>query len=259
MSAPGQASITRDEHVGYLLRLGDTALILGQQLGALCGHAPVLEEDMAQANIALDLIGQARMLLTHAGEVEGKGRDEDRLAFHREGHEFRNLLLAEQPNGDFALTMGRHFLVDAFHVELYAALAASRDERLAAIAAKAVKEATYHLRHSAGWVIRLGDGTAESHARMQAAIDRLWVWTGEMFQGDSVDEAIAAAGIGPDPATLRAGWLRRIEAVLGEATLSRPADGWMQSGGKQGRHTEALSYILGEMQILPRSNPGAVW
>lgn len=178
MSAADQATITRAQHVDYLLRLGDTALILGQQLGAWCGHAPVLEEDMALANIALDLVGQARHLLTHAGEVEGEGRSEDTLAFHREEHAFRNLLIAEQPNGDFAETIGRHFLADAFHLELYAALASSRDERLAGIAARAVKEAAYHFRHTSGWVVRLGDGTVESHARMQAAIDRLWVWTG---------------------------------------------------------------------------------
>lgn len=259
MSAPVQATITREDHVEYVLRLGDTALILGQQLGAWCGHAPVLEEDMALANLALDLVGQARHFLTYAGEVEGKGRDEDALAFHREEHAFRNLLLAEQANGDFAQTIGRHFLADAFHVELYAALGTSRDARLAGIAAKAVKEATYHFRHTAGWVVRLGDGTPESHARMQAAIDRLWVWTGEMFRSDAVDQSIAAAGIGPKPEDLRPRWLKRIEPVLAEATLKRPVDGWMQSGGKQGRHTEALSRLLAEMQSVARAHPGAAW
>lgn len=253
------ATITREAHADYLLRLGDTALILGQQLGDWCGHAPVLEEDMALGNLALDLVGQARHLLTYAGEVEGKGRTEDALAYHRAEDEFRNLLLAEQPNGDFAETIGRHFLADAFHVELFTALCTSRDARLAGIAAKAVKEATYHFRHTAGWVVRLGDGTDESHARMQGAIDRLWVWTGEMFRSDAVEQNIAAAGIGPRPEDLRPRWLARIDPVLAEATLKRPADGWMQSGGKQGRHTEGLSRLLAEMQSVARAHPGAVW
>lgn len=243
----------------YVLRLADTALILGQQNARWCGHAPVLEEDMAVSNIALDQIGQARLLLTLAGEIEGQGRDEDALAFHRDGPAFRNLLIVEQPNGDFAETIARNLLVDAYLLELYGALARSADTRLAGIAAKAAKECAYHVRHSSGWAIRLGDGTTESHARMQRALDGLWMWTGEMFTADAVDRAMVEAGIGPDPASLKPLWDKRVSAVLSEATLARPQDGWMQKGGKQGEHSEHLGYILTELQFLPRAYPGAAW
>jgi ring-1,2-phenylacetyl-CoA epoxidase subunit PaaC len=253
------ATVPREALLDYVLRLADTALILGQQNARWCGHAPVLEEDMAVSNIALDQIGQARLLLTLAGEIEGKGHDEDALAFHRDGPAFRNLLIVEQPNGDFAQTIARNLLVDAYLLELYGALARSTDGRLAGIAAKAVKECAYHFRHSSGWAIRLGDGTVESQERMQRAIDGLWMWTGEMFTADAVDRTIAEAGIGPDPASLKPAWDKRIAAVLSEATLVRPKDGWMQKGGKQGEHSEHLGYILTELQFLPRAYPGATW
>jgi ring-1,2-phenylacetyl-CoA epoxidase subunit PaaC len=245
--------------VEYLLRLGDTSLVLGHRLSEWCGHGPALEEDIALTNIALDLVGQARLFLGYAGEVEGEGRGEDDLAYLRDVLDYRNLLLVERPNGDFAHTMARQFLFDAFNVELMAGLARSRDERLAAIAAKALKEVTYHVRHSSEWVIRLGDGTGESRARMEAALDDLWAYTGEMFAMDDVDEAMVAAGIGVDLAALKPDWDRRVDGVLAEATLARPADGWMQSGGKRGRHGEHLGYLLAEMQFLQRAYPGATW
>lgn len=243
----------------YLLRLGDTSLVLGHRLSEWCGHGPAIEEDMALSNIALDLIGQARLVLTYAGEIEGAGRSEDDLAYLRDVLDYRNLLLVEQPNGDFARTMARQFLFDAFHVDLMARLAESRDQRLAAIAAKSVKEVTYHLRHSSEWVIRLGDGTDESHARMQAALDDLWMYTGEMFSMDQVDRTTIEAGIGVDLEGQKPGWDRRVDEVLAEATLRRPDDGWMHTGGKAGRHGEHLGYLLAEMQFLQRAYPGAAW
>lgn len=246
-------------HFEYLVRLGDSSLVLGHRLSEWCGHGPAVEEDMALTNIALDLIGQARLLLTHAGEVEGAGRSEDDLAYLRDVLDYRNLLLVEQRNGDFAVTIARQFLFDAFHVDLMARLSESADERLAAIAAKSLKEVTYHLRHSSEWVIRLGDGTDESHARMQRALDDLWMYTGEMFAMDEVDEAMVAAGIGVDLAALEPGWGRRVDEVLEAATLRRPEDAWMHTGGKRGRHTEHLGYLLAEMQFLQRAHPGATW
>ena len=245
--------------VEYLLRLGDTGLVLGHRLSEWCGHGPALEEDMALTNIALDLVGQARLFLTYAGEVEGKGRTEDDLAYLRDAYDYRNLLLVEQPNGDFAHTIARQFLFDAFNVGLMAELTGSRDDRLAAIAAKSLKEVTYHVRHSSEWVIRLGDGTGESRARTEAALDDLWAYTGEMFAMDDVDEAMVATGIGVDLAALKPDWDRRVDGVLAEATLARPADGWMQSGGKRGRHGEHLGHLLAEMQFLQRAYPGATW
>jgi ring-1,2-phenylacetyl-CoA epoxidase subunit PaaC len=243
----------------YTLRLGDNALILGQRLGEWCGHAPQLEEDIALTNIALDLIGQARSWLTYAGEVEGAGRDEDKLAFLRDIGAFRNVLLVEQPNGDFGKTILRQFLFDAFHVELLEKLAGSSDAQVAAIAQKSVKEVRYHVRFSGEWVIRLGDGTQESRGRMLAALDDLWRFTGELFTPDAVDLATAEAGFGVDPATLRPAWDRRVTAVLDEATLPRPEDRWMASGGKAGAHSEHMGYILAEMQFLQRAYPGAQW
>ncbi len=242
----------------YLLRLGDNSLILGQRLSEMLGNAPALEEEMALVNVALDLIGQARLFLSYAGELEGAGRDEDALAYRRDVPDYRCSLIVELPNGDFAHAIGRLFLVSAFNVELYAALRRSTDERLAAIAEKSLKEVTYHRRHAGEWVVRLGDGTEESHRRMQKAIDDLWMYTGELFTPDPLDEAMREAGIGPDLGRLREGWNRHVDTVLGEATLARPADGWMQSGGKDGRmHTEHLGYILAEMQFLQRAYPDA--
>lgn len=256
--------MTRDEQLfQYLLRLGDSPLILAQRLGEWVGHGPVLEEDIAQTNVGLDLLGQARMWLSYAGEVEARstppGRDEDQLAFLRDSGDYRNLLLVEQPNGSFADTTARQFLFDAWHLPLLQSLAGSRDERVAEIAAKAAKEAAYHVERSGDWVIRLGDGTDESHARMQAAIDDLWTYTGEMFAPDATDLALIGAGIAADARALAAPWRERVDAVLAEATLAAPRDTYMQQGGKCGVHTEHLGHLLAQMQVLQRAHPGARW
>ena len=243
----------------YLLRLADTSLVLGQRLGEWVGHAPALEEDLGLANIALDLIGQARLLLGYAGEVEGRGRDEDALAFLRDAAEFRNVSLAEQPNGDFGRTIVRQFLLDAWQLELYEALAGSGDPRLAEIAAKAVKETRYHVRYSAGWLVRLGDGTAESHDRVQQALEELWRFTDELLTPDALDEEMAAAGVAPSLTLLRPRWEERVSAVLEEATLKRPAAARYPWQGKRGVHTEHLGHMLAEMQHLPRAFPGVTW
>lgn len=246
-------------HCRYVLRLADTSLILAQRLGEWVGHAPALEEDLGLANVSLDLLGQARLLLTHAGTLEGRGRSEDDLALLREQSEFLNATLVEQPNGDFGQTIVRQFLVDAWQLELYERLQESKDPRLAEIAAKAVKETRYHLRYSSGWLVRLGDGTAESHERVQQALARLWPFTGELFSADEVDCDMAEAGIGPAPESLQPGWSARVAAVLTEARLAEPPltpFGWH---GKQGRHSEHLGYVLAEMQALYRAHPGAEW
>jgi ring-1,2-phenylacetyl-CoA epoxidase subunit PaaC len=243
----------------YTLRLADSALILGHRLSEWIGHAPLLEEELALGNIALDLIGQARALYAYAGAVEGKGRDEDALAYLRDAGEFRNLLLAEQPNGDFAVTIVRQLLYSAFAHPFWRALAGSRDAALAAIAAKAEKEAAYHLRHAGEWLIRLGDGTAESHRRAQAALAELWPYTGELFESDAIEQALFAQGIAVDPAALRPEWEKTVQAVIAEATLAAPADQWMQSGGRSGRHSEHLGHLLATMQFLQRAYPGARW
>jgi ring-1,2-phenylacetyl-CoA epoxidase subunit PaaC len=243
----------------YTLRLADTALILGHRLSEWVGHAPVLEEDLAFGNMGLDLIGQARSLYTYAGEIEGSGRDEDKLAYLRDAGEYKNLLLVEQPNGDFAVTMMRQLLYAAFAAPFQAALTRSRDATLSAIAAKAEKEMAYHVRHSAEWIIRLGDGTAESHARAQDALDELMPYTGEMFETDQVERALIEAGIAVDPATIRPAWDATLDEVLAEATLTRPACHFAQTGGRSGRHSEHLGFILADMQFLQRAYPGATW
>lgn len=243
----------------YLLRLGDTTLILAQRLSEWCGKGPAFEEDMALANTTLDLLGQARLWLTYAGEIEGKGRDEDALAFLRDAHDFRNLLLVEQPNDDYAATIVRQFYFDAWYSLLLRQLTKSTDARLAEIAEKAVTEVTYHVRRSSDLVVRLGDSTEESHTRMQTAADDLWSFTGEMFATDAVEERLAAQSIAPNPATLREPWLQYVSEVFHTATLTLPSDAWMQKGGKQGRHTEYLGYLLAEMQFLQRAYPGAKW
>ncbi len=243
----------------YLLRLGDTSLVLGQRLGEWVGHAPALEEDLGLANLALDLIGQSRLLLAYAGEVEGRGRDEDALAFHRDAPEFLNVALAEQPNGDFAWTIVRQFLIDAWQLEIYEGLTASTDARLAAIAAKAVKETRYHYRFSSGWLVRLGDGTDESHRRVQAALEGLWRFTDELFAPDDVDERMAATGVAPALGELQPKWLARVDEVLREATLARPTHQPYPWHGKRGVHTEHLGRMLAEMQHLQRTYPGAQW
>jgi ring-1,2-phenylacetyl-CoA epoxidase subunit PaaC len=234
-------------------------LILAQRLGEWVGHSPALEEDLGLANISLDLIGQARFLLTYAAELEGRGRSEDDLAFLRGEPEFLNLALAEQPNGDFGQTIVRQFLIDAFQLELYEALQQSTDSRLAEIAAKAVKETRYHFRYSASWLVRLGDGTAESHARVQASLDTLWRFTRELFAADEVDEAMADAQVAPRLAELAPLWLSRVEEVLKQATLQHPADAPYPWHGKRGQHSEHLGYLLAEMQALHRAHPGATW
>lgn len=243
----------------WLCRMGDNCLILGHRVSEWCGHSPVLEEDIALANTALDLIGQTQLWLGLAGEVEGAGRDADRLAYHRDAAQFRNVLLVERPNGDFGNTLMRQFLFDAWHMEMLRALQGSSDARVAEIAAKAAKEVAYHLERSADLVIRLGDGTEESHRRMQKALDLLWPYTGELFMGDAVDQAVAAAGIAPDPASLKAGWTTLVAEVMAEATLTVPTTPFQHKGGKAGRHTEALGFILADMQFLQRAYPGGVW
>jgi ring-1,2-phenylacetyl-CoA epoxidase subunit PaaC len=248
-----------DHAVEALLRVGDSCLVLAQRLTAWCGHAPALEEDIALANVALDILGQARGVLTRAGEIEGAGRDEDALAYLRDAPDYRNLLLVEQPNGDYGVTMLRQLLFDAWAMELWPALTSSSDPVLAGIAGKAAKETAYHVRHSASWVVRLGDGTEESHRRMVAALDLLWPYAGEAFLDDEVDVAAAESGLMPLPSTLAPSYRKRVEAVLAEATLPLPPDPWWQRGGRQGQHTEHLSYLLAEMQVVHRAHPGAAW
>jgi ring-1,2-phenylacetyl-CoA epoxidase subunit PaaC len=243
----------------YLLRLGDDRLVLGHRLSEWCGHGPILEEDIAVANIALDLIGQANLLLGLAGTVEGKGRDADALAYFREATQFRNLLMCELPKGDFAFTIVRQLFFSTFSLLQMDALRGSSNADLAGIAAKGVKEAKYHVRHSAEWVLRLGDGTEESHLRSQAAVDDLWRFTGEMFAGDEVDRAAAADGVGVDPASLENDWTARVGEILGRATLTIPEVRYMQQGGRAGRHTEFLGHMLSEMQIVARSYPDGKW
>jgi len=243
----------------YVLGLADDALILGHRLSEWCGHAPLLEEELALANIGLDLIGQARRLYDHAGAIEDKGRDQDALAYRRDAPQFRNLLLVEQPNGDFATTIVRQFLYAAYAAPFWRAMGESNDAALATIAGLAKDEARYHLRHAGGWLTRLGDGTEESHRRAQAALDALWPYTGEMFEADETVTALIAAGLAVDPAPVRAEWQKTVAATIAEATLRRPADGWMQSGGRHGRHSEHLGYVLAELQFLQRAYPGATW
>jgi ring-1,2-phenylacetyl-CoA epoxidase subunit PaaC len=246
-------------HYTYLLRLADSALVLGHRLTEWSSRAPTLEEDIALSNIALDLFGRARAVYGRACALAGDGRDEDALAFLRDAHEFLNVQLVERPNGDFADSMARQLCYSAFSVPLWQALTRSRDTDLAGIAAKAEKECAYHLRHSSEWVIRLGDGTAESKSRMQRAIDDIWMFTGELFEVDGVDRAMIAAGIAADAAQLRPAWSETVGAVLAEATLTRPSDGWMISGGRRGTHTEHLGHMLAQMQFLKRAYPGATW
>ena len=251
----------------YLLRLADNDLVLAQRLGEWVGKGPVLEEDIASTNVGLDLLGQARLWFAYAGEVEarlaGRGRSEDELAYFREEKDFRNLLLVEQPNGNYADTIARQYLFDQWHVLALGALAESADARIAAIAAKAHKEVRYHVERSSQWVIRLGDGTDVSHARMQASVDALWMYTGEMFSVDETERTLIEAGIAADNRALEAPWRAAVQSVFAEATLAVPAETWMQGaggrGGKQGVHTEHLSRMLALMQVLPRTYPEARW
>lgn len=243
----------------YALRLGDDALITGHRLSEWCGHGPTLEEDIALANIALDCLGQANALLALAGEAEGTGRSQDDLAYLRDAVHFRNALLLELPKGDFGFTIVRQFLYAAYAYPLYEALQQASHETLAGIAAKAVKEVRYHLRHTSEWVIRLGDGTDESHRRAQNALDACWRYTGELFEADAVTEAAQHHFGAPDPADLHHRWQAITDQVLAQATLAKPADVFMQTGGRSGRHTEHLGHLLSEMQIVARSFPEAAW
>ena len=253
------AKIDAPDLFRYVLRLGDLSLVLGQRLGEWVGHCPALEEDLGLANIALDLIGQARLLLSYAGEVEGRGRGEDEIAFLREHGEYLNAILVEQPNGDFGQTIVRQVLIDAFQLELYERMTLSTDERLAAIAAKSVKEIRYHLRYSSGWLVRLGDGTAESHARVQSTLEALWPYTVELFAEDELDVEMAERGVAPRLSEVHAAWAQRIGEILVEATLQRPRDRPHSWHGKRGQHSEHLGYLLAEMQHLQRTYPGARW
>ena len=244
----------------FLLRMGDNTLVLGHRLAEWCGHAPALEEDIALANIALDLTGQTQLWLGLAGEVEGEGRDADWLAFHRDVWDFRNLLLIEQPNGDFGQTLMRQFLFDSWHELQLAALMESSESRVAEVAEKASKEVIYHLERSSGTVIGLGDGTEESHKRMQSALDLLWPYVGEMFVSDELDTAVAGTKIAPIPEELRAPYEARLHQVMREATLALPENDFTHKGGKSGKqHSEHLGHILPQMQWLQRAYPDASW
>lgn len=245
--------------VEYLLRLGDDRLVLGHRVSEWCGHGPILEEDIALANIALDLVGQANLLLGLAGREEGAGRDQDALAYFREAIDYRNALICELPKGDFAFTIMRQFLVSVHSVLLFEKLQHSGHTDLAGIAAKAFKETRYHARHCADWVLKLGDGTEESHARAQHALDELWRFTGELFDVDDVERRLIDAGVAADASAVRESWAQQVARVVAEATLRMPDDTFMQRGGRVGRHTEHLGHLLAEMQIVARSFPGATW
>jgi ring-1,2-phenylacetyl-CoA epoxidase subunit PaaC len=243
----------------YTLRLADNALVLGQRLSEWTGHGPFLEEDLALTNIALDTFGTATSLMEYAARVENKERDSDALAFRRNEREFTNVLIAEQPNGDYAKTILRQAFIDAFNNLLYPELSKSKDETLAGIAQKAVKEVKYHWRHSSSWVVRFGDGTEESHNRIQDALNELWRFTGEFFEVDEVEEALIKEGIAVDVRKLKAAWEKQIDELLEKATLKKPEAAFMQTGGRKGIHTEHLGYMLSEMQTLPRMLPDAKW
>ncbi|MFB6462146.1 1,2-phenylacetyl-CoA epoxidase subunit PaaC [Bradyrhizobium tunisiense] len=257
--ATANIEVSETPLVLYALRRADDALILGHRLSEWCGHAPMLEEDMALSNIALDLIGQARELYSYAAKVEGRDNDEDKLAYLRDVRQYRNLLLVEQPNGDFAQTLVRQFFYSAFADLYWRTMMSSRDTTLAAIAAKSEKESAYHLRHASEWIIRLGDGTDESHARAQAAVDQLWAFTGEMFTVDDGERALIHGGVAIDPESLRVRWLTTVSDVAREATLELPQNGWMQQGGRVGRHSEHLGHLLSELQSMQRTFPGLTW
>jgi ring-1,2-phenylacetyl-CoA epoxidase subunit PaaC len=243
----------------YLLRLGDSSLIIGHRLSEWCGHGPILEEDIALTNIALDFVGNATAILTYAAQVEGKGRTADDLAFMRNEREFRNLLLTEQPNGDYANTIARQFLFDAYMYFLYEELKTSKDETLAALATKAHKEITYHLRHTTEWMYRLGDGTEESHERLQTALNALWMYTPDLFDMDEVDVLLIKESVAPDLVLVKAKWENRVNEVLQQATLRVPTNSIKQKGSREGKHTEHLGFLLAEMQYVHRAYPGVKW
>lgn len=243
----------------YLLRLGDSSLIIGHRLSEWCGHGPILEEDIALINIALDFVGNATSILEYAATVEGKGRTADDLAYLRDEREYRNLLITEQPNGDYAFTIARQFLFDTYMFFLYEELKSSKDETLAAIAVKSHKEITYHLRHTSEWMLRLGDGTAESHERLQNAVNELWMFTAEMFDMDEVDAVLIKEGIVPDLTAIKEKWEKKVKEVLAEATLEIPTTTFKQKGSREGKHSEHLGFLLAEMQYVHRAHPDAKW
>lgn len=249
-----------NDKIEYLLRLADSALIQGQRLCEWCGRAPALEEELALMNVGLDLVGQARNWYEYAVELLDDGRDADQLAFRRDERAFRNLLLVEQPNGDFAVTMAKQFLYDAWHFHVLRQLSNSSDARIAAIAAKGLKEVTYHLRRSGEWIERLGDGTEESHARMLAAIPQVWRFTVEMTNADEVEQRLFAEGVAPNPEELAAAWRAKVADIFASATLPlpEPAVNFYLSG-RRGLHTEHLGILLAEMQFLQRAYPDATW
>jgi len=261
MSTPTTQNVTTKEaFFTYLLRLADDRLVLGHRLSEWCGHGPVLEEDIAMANIALDYIGHAASLLKYAGEIEDNGRDEDKIAYFRTEREYLNIKMVELPIGDFAFTVGRQLLFSTFSLLFYQKLLGSNDEQLKGLASKALKEARYHFRHSREWTLRLGDGTEESHERMQNAFEEIWMYTEELFYMDDVDNRLIKEGIAVDLESIKPDWKNKIHETLAEATLSVPTDDqYMQTGGRQGIHTEHLGYLLGEMQTLPRTFPDAEW
>lgn len=252
-------TVSADPSVRYLLRLGDTCLIHAQRLSEWCGHAPIIEEDIALTNIALDLIGQARGILTRVGRLDGQQFDEDQLAFLREERDYFNPTLVELPRGDFAVTTVRNLMVSALLGLLWTRLQTSCDEEVAAIAGKAVKEARYHRQHAADWLVRLGDGTAESRRRVEAALDRLWPYTRELFLPDEIDDAAAASGLGPRWADLRDPWLAAMRETLDAAGLDVPEEVAFLSSGRNGIHSEHMGHLLAEMQYLQRSYPGGAW
>ncbi len=249
----------KDALFEYCLRIGDNSLVVGHRVSEWCGHGPILEEDIALTNIALDLVGQSRTLLTYAGAVEGKGRTEDDLAYLRQVVDYRNCLLAEQENGDFAKTIVRQFLFDSYNVLLLEELQHSADATLAAYAVKSLKEAAYHVRHSSEWMIRLGDGTAESKQRTQTALDELWMYSGELFEMDETETTLQKANIAPDSKAIYEKWTANVSKILEMATLQLPETGWMQTGGRTGKHSELLGYVLAELQYVQRSYPNCEW
>ncbi len=252
-------NVVNDALFNYLLWLGDNSLVSGHRLSEWCGHGPVLEEDIALTNIALDLIGQSRLYLSYAGGVEGKGRSEDDIAYLRDVMFFKNSILVEQLNGDFGMTIMRQFLFTVFNYHLQTALLTSTDERIRSIAEKAIKETTYHLRHCSDWVIRLGDGTEESHKRLQDAINILWMFTGDLFETTEGDKLLIAEKIAPELKGIKDKWTTTIKEVLGEATITVPEDSYMMKGGRRGIHTEHLGFLLAELQFMQRAYPGAKW
>jgi ring-1,2-phenylacetyl-CoA epoxidase subunit PaaC len=250
---------TKEALINYCLRIGDTSLILGQRMSEWCSNGPILEEDIALTNIALDLFGQARTMLTYVGELEGKGRTEDDLAYKRNEREFYNSLLSERPNGHFGDTVARNFLQSAYFYHLYNALSSSKDAMISAHAAKSLKEVTYHLRHSAEWIVRLGDGTDESKDKIQTSINEIWEYTGNLFEMNEVDDILIKEGIVVNQAEIKSKWDKTVDEVLERAKLIRPKDGYMQTGSLKGMHSEYLGHLIAEMQFLPRAYPTAKW